>query len=306
MHIRTKHQRIGDQCTRAFTLIEVLVVVAIIGLLLAVLVPSLARARTQAKVASCKANSKQIATMMAIYQAEDNGYVPIMLNWHAGPVYNAPARAVFLSVALRRGEKGLANLKRSTASTGQTFDPDVVWTSATRDDYEARFLPGHYVCPFERGKEPWDLTEVGAGPVPMSQWEWRGVMESYQTWLWEDIVRGTQVGGQPCGWGGNPANGIPKYSVLTWNQVTRLERSPSDHGILHTLHRRWTDAEARGIKGGSLSSVTAVYCAIGEHTEMGSRRIDVGSHATGAGGGTNAIFGDTHVEWVRGPQIGWP
>jgi len=37
------------------------------------------------------------------------------------------------------------------------------------------------------------------------------------------------------------------------------------------------------MKGGGLSSVTVVYCAIGEHMEMGSRRIDVGSHATGAG-----------------------
>ncbi len=67
-----------------------------------------------------------------------------------------------------------------------------------------------------------------------------------------------------------------------------------------------TGCRARLKQGGSLSTVTVVYCAIGEHVEMGSRRIDVGSHLTGAGGGTNAILGDTHVEWVRGPQIGWP
>ena len=131
-------------------------------------------------------------------------------------------------------------------------------------------------------------------------------MESYQTWLWEDVIRGQQMHSEPVGWGGNPANGLPKYSVLTWNQVRATGKSPGDSDILNKLHRRWTDAEARQKQGGSLGAITIVYCAIGEHMEMGSRRIDVGSHATGAGGGTNAIFGDTHVEWVRGPQIGWP
>ena len=291
---------------RAFTLIEVLVVVAIIALLISVLVPSLSRARILAKITSCKANSKQIATAIALYQAEENGYVPIMLNWHAGPPCNGPARTVFLSVALRKGEKGLANLAHSTASTGETFDPNKVWKPATRDDYEARFLPEHYVCPFERGREPWDLQPVGSGPPELEQWEWRGVMESYQTWMWEDIVRGQQVHSEPVGWGGNPANGRPKYSVLTWNQIHAAGKPPTDPDIQNRLHRRWTDAEARQNRAGGLGGVTVVYCAIGEHVEMGSRRIDVGSHATGAGGGTNAIFGDTHVEWVRGPQIGWP
>ena len=298
--------RIDRQPALAFTLIEVLVVVAIIALLVAVLIPSLSRARTQAKITSCKANSKQIATAIALYQTEDSGYVPIMLNWHAGPVYSAPARAVFLSVALRRGEKGLANLVKATASTGQTFDPNNVWSPATRDDYEARFLPEHYICPFERGRLPWDLTQVGAGPPPLTQWQWEGLMESYQTWLWEDVIRGEKVHSEPVGWGGNPANGLPKYSVLTWNQVRAAGKPPSDSAILNRLHRRWTDAEARQVKSAGLSTVTVVYCAIGEHMEMGDRRIDVGSHATGVGGGTNAIFGDTHVEWVRGPQIGWP
>jgi prepilin-type N-terminal cleavage/methylation domain-containing protein len=291
---------------RAFTLIEVLVVVAILALLIAILVPSLSKARIQAKLASDKANCKQIATMMAIYQAEEQGYVPIMLNWHAGPPCNAPARAVFLSVALRRGEKGLAALSRSTAADGTTFDPNSVWNQAKRDEYEARFLPEHYVCPFERGREPWDLQQVGSGPAGLEQWEWRGVMESYQTWMWEDVVRGEPVHEEPVHWGGNPANGLPKYSVLTWNQITATGKSPTDADIHNKLHRRWTDKDGRRIKGSGLGDVTVIYCAIGEHMEMGNRRIDVGSHATGAGGGTNAIFGDTHVEWVRGPQIGWP
>ncbi len=289
----------------AFTLIEVLVVVAIIALLVAVLIPALSAARTQAKITSCGANSKQIGTAIALYQADERGCSPIMLNWHSGPAYTAPARTVFLSVALRKCEKSLAALAQRKASTGEMLDPNKTWSTDARDDYEIRFLPQHYVCPFERGRTPWNLQQVGAGPSPLTQWQWVGVMESYQTWLWEDIVQGRKVHSEPFGWG-KPTNGLPKYSVVTWNQVSTTGKSPSDKAIQDKLHRKWGDADARRLDAGGVSSLTAVYCAIGEHMEMGSRRIDVGSHRKSGGGGTNAIFADTHVEWVQGTRIGWP
>lgn len=53
-----------------FTLIEVLVVVAIIALLVAILLPSLARAREQARGLVCKSNQKQITYGMVLYHTE--------------------------------------------------------------------------------------------------------------------------------------------------------------------------------------------------------------------------------------------
>jgi len=50
-----------------FTLIEVLVVVAIIAIMAAILLPSLKRAREQATGAACKSNMKQLATGMLMY-----------------------------------------------------------------------------------------------------------------------------------------------------------------------------------------------------------------------------------------------
>jgi len=32
---------------------------------------------------------------------------------------------------------------------------------------------------------------------------------------------------------------------------------------------------------------------------------NLNSHRSNLGGGTNALFADTHVEWVKGTQIGW-
>lgn len=73
----------------AFTLIEVLVVVAIIALLVAILLPSLARAREQARSAQCLANLKQMSTGVLFYANENRGCLP-------GPVHNPIYRSTFL------------------------------------------------------------------------------------------------------------------------------------------------------------------------------------------------------------------
>jgi len=58
--------------TRAFTLIELLVVVAIIALLISILLPSLARAKEQAKKAVCLSNLKNIGSATATYAEDDD------------------------------------------------------------------------------------------------------------------------------------------------------------------------------------------------------------------------------------------
>lgn len=52
---------------RGFSLIELLVVVAIIALLIAILVPSLSRARDQAKTAGCLSNLRQVGVGVEMY-----------------------------------------------------------------------------------------------------------------------------------------------------------------------------------------------------------------------------------------------
>jgi prepilin-type N-terminal cleavage/methylation domain-containing protein len=59
--------------SRGFTLIELLVVIAIIALLMAILMPALARVKEQARTIRCLANLKQWNYIFEFYMNENNG-----------------------------------------------------------------------------------------------------------------------------------------------------------------------------------------------------------------------------------------
>lgn len=68
---------------RGFSLIELLIVVAVIALLLSILVPSLSQARMLAKRAVSSSNMRQIGIAMASYAEDFNGAAP--LTTHGNP-----------------------------------------------------------------------------------------------------------------------------------------------------------------------------------------------------------------------------
>lgn len=63
--------------SKNFTLLELMIVIAIMGILLTLLMPSLEKARTAAKIAVCHSNLKQHGIALAAYMSSGNNRFPI-------------------------------------------------------------------------------------------------------------------------------------------------------------------------------------------------------------------------------------
>ena len=73
-----------QQQPKPFTLIEILVVVAIIGILSSLLLPALGKAREKGQIAVCTNNMKQLNTATVLYMDDSNGYFPVTIGGASG------------------------------------------------------------------------------------------------------------------------------------------------------------------------------------------------------------------------------
>jgi len=65
-------KRTVNKGARGFTLVELLVVVAIIALLMAILMPALQRGKKQAEKVKCRSNLRQVGPVMYVYLQEND------------------------------------------------------------------------------------------------------------------------------------------------------------------------------------------------------------------------------------------
>ena len=77
-------KNICSQRRKAFTLIEILVVIAIIAILAAMLLPALQQAREKGRQAVCMSNLRQIGMTLFMYVQDWNGYFPGCTSTSAG------------------------------------------------------------------------------------------------------------------------------------------------------------------------------------------------------------------------------
>ena len=83
---------------RGFTLVELLAVLAIIGLMLGMLIPAVQRAREAGRVTQCSNNLKNMGLALANYQSAKRLFPPG--NEQITGTSKSPSEAVFISAKL--------------------------------------------------------------------------------------------------------------------------------------------------------------------------------------------------------------
>lgn len=124
---------------RGFTLVEILVVIAILGLIFSILLPALSKARETAKTASCLSNLRQISHGWHLYADENNDVsVPGRYAKAPGGTSN-PANWYEVGNGLKYRPRWMATMGKQIG----LFAFDKPKTDDDRQDYDG----GVYRCP---------------------------------------------------------------------------------------------------------------------------------------------------------------
>lgn len=142
---------------RAFTLIELLIVVAIIAILAAIAVPNFLEAQTRAKIARVRADIRTIATGLESYFVDHNKYPPTPFTVNTAVTAGATSGAGVLRVTPSRITTPISYL-----STADFLDPFIL---TGLDDFQAFDPNGTPAMPliFEYAQDP-----TFVDPAPLS------------------------------------------------------------------------------------------------------------------------------------------
>ena len=245
--------------------------------------------------------------MTALYQTDNDNRVPILFNQGSYPW--VPAKTCFLSLALRDYFSDAGDLP-------DYMDPERRnWSGELVNEYKSNYIPDEFVCPYVRGggvNTAEDAGQIQLDGTSVSTTfglvEMKGRSESYSAWLHPKAHIDDSQAHYPHPFG--LPHGRPKHGLLRWFNDDAVTPEPPGPGPLlgykWVKHVKWSSGIDRGNRFSDPSSCTVLWCYQGEWTSWHNVIANYKNHRRGSTGGTNAIFSDTHVEWVPGTQIGWP
>jgi prepilin-type N-terminal cleavage/methylation domain-containing protein len=270
---------------RGFTLIELLVVISIIALLIAILLPSLARAKELANRAVCSANVRGIIQSMFIYAQSNQSQFPATMAsaTTAGLMTagGAPGNPVTPVTGTNATAGAVVASWYPAAGNSQGGDPlSCLWLLVL----QGQDTPKSYICPSDpiatSPSQEYQTTTGANGALYNSNFNENngavetasnGQGESYSIAFPWEAAASAGVGGW---WTDNDGSDVPVVSDM----------APASPGA--------------GTAGSTLQRATTT--AVTGNT-YGNYIYNSGNHN---GDGQNVGFGDDHVSWEVNPYVG--
>jgi prepilin-type N-terminal cleavage/methylation domain-containing protein/prepilin-type processing-associated H-X9-DG protein len=109
----------GRVFASAFTLVELLIVIGIIGLLAGLLLPALSRAKESGRSTACLSNLHQIGLALQLYVQDNQNTLPTMYDWSTNLVSNTNGPPINLVLS---NYIGSSNVFRCPSERGRLFE----------------------------------------------------------------------------------------------------------------------------------------------------------------------------------------
>lgn len=113
----------------AFSLVELLVTIAIIGILAALILPALSQAKESGRSTSCQGNLHQIGVALQIYVEESKNHMPTMYDQLAGAGFQTNLTAINVVLSNQLGSQQVLCCPSDNAQVFQRTGSSYSWNN---------------------------------------------------------------------------------------------------------------------------------------------------------------------------------